>query len=179
MPHHGKPGSAVAAIAAGGIVAIVGALLTWFEIGGAGADLKGTEISVGLGTLGAGILAVVAGGILWARAPRTGGRGWSITALIVGIVVLIIGAYAAFAPEDALSQFAATDVAEELGVSEAAAEAAIEQAIATGVITVSAGIGAYVVAVGGLIGTLGGVLGIGYARRHAPAPVADQPTAVS
>ena len=175
-----RPMPAVLLMVLGGVLTVIGSFLTWFKVTAAGqsGDLKGTDINTGVAVIVFGLLVLVAGILVSVRAARTGGRGWSITALVVSIFITIIGLWSAVAPEGALTSLAKSDVAELVGISEAQAEAALEQAFATGVLNATSAIGTWIVFVGGALGLLGGILGIAFAgkrRRTATTATAAPP----
>ena len=160
-----RPMPAVALMVIGGVLAAIGAFLTWFDLGPVG-DVKGTDISGGVAVIVFGLLLVVAGILVSVRAAQTGARGWSITGLVAAIFTAAVGLWAAVAPESALTSLGASKVAEDAGISEALAEAALEQAFASGVLNATSSIGTWIVFLGGLLGIVGAILGIAFAGRR-------------
>lgn len=153
----------------GGIVTLIGSLLAWFQLSGGSdrLDLKGTDFSAGVGAAGLGVLVALAGIVMFLRAGRSSGKGWSIVAIVAASFVLIIGLYAAFSPESAIPSLAAEDVATAISVSETQAEAILEQWFATGALSATSQVGAYVVAAGAAAALAGGILGVRRSRKAA------------
>ena len=166
-----RPTTAAALAIVGGVVAAVGGVLDWFKIdgitgAGSSESFTGLDSNGGAAALVFGVLAAVFGLTLLLRGPRTGGRGSAVTALVMAIIALGIAAFAAFAPESAIPIFVASDVAEVTGVSDEIARDLIEQQFDQGAWQASALIGTYVSTAGSLVALIGGILGIGYSRRH-------------
>jgi apolipoprotein N-acyltransferase len=187
--HHdaqSRPTTAAALAIVGGVVAAVGGFLGWFEIEGitgpgSSESFSGIDSNGGAAALVFGVLAAAFGLTLLLRGPRTGGRGSAVTALVMAAIALGISAFAALAPETAIPTFVASDVAEVTGVSDEIARDLIEQQFKEGAWQASALIGTYVSTAGSLIALIGGILGIGYSRRHramAAAPAAPPPAPV-
>ena len=174
-----RPTLAAALILAGSILAIAGVLLDWHVLSGQGGGktFKGTDTSAGLGTIGLAGVAAIFGIVLLVRGARTGGRGSSITAVVLTAIALLASAYSAFAPQEAITQFEANDVSETIGVSESEAKALLEQAFDAGTLEATAEVGTYVSAGGSLLALIGGVLGIMYARERRRAQAAGPPEA--
>ena len=185
--HHdaqSRPTTAAALAIVGGVVAAVGGVLDWFKIEGisgpgSSQSFTGLDSNGGAAALVFGVLAAVFGLTLLLRGPRTGGRGSAVAALVMAAIALGISAFAALVPETAIPTFVASDVAEVTGVSDEIARDLIEQEFSEGAWQASALIGTYVSTAGSLIALVGGILGIGYSRRHrraiAAAPVAPTP----
>jgi hypothetical protein len=85
-----SPALAVGGLILSGVLMVTGSLLTWYELEYSGLSLtvKGTDISMGNGVLRIGVLVTLIAVILLNRASKTGGRGWSIAAFILAVVVL-------------------------------------------------------------------------------------------
>lgn len=175
-----RPTTAAALAIVGGVVAAVGGVLDWFEIEGirgpgSSQSFTGLDSNGGAAALVFGVLAAVFGLTLLLRGPRTGGRGSAVTALVMAAIALGISTFAAIAPETAIPVFVASDVAEVTGVSDEIARDLIEQQFDAGAWQASGLIGTFVSTAGSLIALIGGILGIGYARRRramAAAPAA-------
>ena len=171
----------------GGLLAAVAAALDWIDFSEAGASdltFKGTELGAGSLSVVLGVVLIILGIVLYARGARTGGRGASITAIVLGGFVLAAAGYTAISPSDSLVTFEASDVAEFNDVSESIAKAYMEQGFADGSLTADALIGPWVAAGGGLLALIGGILGVGNARKvkeqqaaAGPAPSAAEPRA--
>jgi hypothetical protein len=162
-----SPAFAVGGLVVGGVLMIVGPLLTWFDIevaGGRSLALSGTDSSVGNGVLSVGVAVVVLRGDL-ARASKTGGRGWSIAALVFAISALPFATSVAFEPEAVFPAFAAESFSEEFSVSRGVAQAEIEGFIDSGEISASPGVGSYVATLGALLAVVGAILGIAWAKK--------------
>jgi len=88
-----SPALAVGGLILSGVLMVTGSLLTWYELEYSGLSLtvKGTDISMGNGVLRIGVLVTLIAVILLNRASKTGGRGWSIAAFILAVVVLPCG----------------------------------------------------------------------------------------
>ncbi|HEY7876470.1 MAG TPA: hypothetical protein VIG64_15250, partial [Actinomycetota bacterium] len=88
-----------ALILAGGALATISAVLGWHDFVAPGRTdtLKGTDLTSGLGTVVFGVVLIVIGAVLFGRG-RSGGRGGAITAIVLGAIVLFVGAYSAFSP---------------------------------------------------------------------------------
>lgn len=155
----------------GGIVAAVSGFIPWFDLTGTGGteSVAGTDLTMGLGVIGLGAVLALAGVLAWVRAPTTGGKAWSVTAIVIGAILVVAGGTSAFAPETAVTAFASGDLAETLGITEAQAEAALEQAFLTGQLSATAKLGTWVLLAGGVLGLVGGIMGVAFARRRAPA----------
>lgn len=157
---------------AGALIAAVGGFLTWFELdvpeGAPDETYSGTDLeTLGYGTLIFAIAIVVLGIIQWFRAGRAGGggRGLAISAFVLSIFILIIGIYSIASPADALTEFAAQQIADDYGLDEDDVKVAIEDAIEAGQVDVSPQLGAFVQTGGSLLAFVGGLLGIVKGRR--------------
>lgn len=179
--------TAAGLILVGGLASTIAVALSWIDFTEAGADATTfTGSDLGAGALSAvfGVVLIIMGAVLFARGARTGGRGSSVTAIVLGAFVLFAAGYTALSPADSIVAFEAGDVAEASGVSESIAEAFMEEGFANGSLTADALIGPWVAAAGGLLALLGGILGTANSRRireeqaaAAPAPSAAEPRA--
>lgn len=142
----------------GGALLVVGSFLPWAEVSGSGASVtaKGLDGSDGFITLAAGLVAVVIG-LVMLRATR---RAVAVVAVLAGLVGGGLALYDALTAEDSVLDAAAEDLAPTLGVSADQVRAALDQAVDSGQLGVSVGIGPYMVIIGGVVVTLGGVLGM-------------------
>ena len=124
-----SPALAVGGLILSGVLMVTGSLLTWYELEYSGLSLtvKGTDISMGNGVLRIGVLVTLIAVILLNRASKTGGRGWSIAAFILAVVVLPPSTFAAFEPEAIASVAASEKVSKEFRVSPSVVEAALER----------------------------------------------------
>ncbi len=142
----------------GGALLVVGSFLPWAEVSGSGASVtaKGLDGSDGFITLAAGLVAVVIGLVML---PATS-RAVAVVAVLAGLVGGGLALYDALTAEDSVLDAAAEDLAPTLGVSADQVRAALDQAVDSGQLGVSVGIGPYMVIIGGVVVTLGGVLGM-------------------
>src|SRR6266508_2717839 len=132
------------------ILVIVSGFLAWFGLTFAGGsdDLKGFDLTMGVGAVVISAVVLILAILVIVGVGR---RALSITAIVLSAILLIIGAYAAFDPEGAITSFEAGSVADEFGITQAQAEAALEQAFANGDLSATGDIGAYVAAIGSLL----------------------------
>lgn len=165
-----KPTAPVAVAALGGILAIVGTLLSWItvkiELGEAGSQsfsANGLKTSDGkIAIVAAIILLIAAGGM---RAGKTKGarRGLAILAVIAGLaaggVAILNIATAERQKSDALDE-ASAQIASSTGLTAADVRTELEK-----VTTISLAFGIYITAAGGVIGLIGGIMGIGSAGK--------------
>ena len=166
----------------------VAGFLAWFDLSSAGGTvaIKGNEFSVGIGASAIGVFTAISGVIILLRGPETGAKAWSVTVIVLAAILTIVGGASSFAPETALTQYAASDVGETLGISETEAKAALENAFEAGTLSATAKVGSYLVLAGALGALGGGIAGVGFAKRRrasmsapppAPAPPAPPPPA--
>lgn len=162
-----SPALAVGGLLLGGALMLVGSLLTWFELEAYGDSLalRGTDMTLGNGTLGIGLLVMGFALPLGARASETGGRGWSIAALILAVSVLPFSTGAAFAPEATAPVAASEALSEEYDVSRSDAQTVLERAIDAGVVSVSPGPGSYVATFGALLALVAAIYAIARAKK--------------
>jgi hypothetical protein len=167
-------------IVAGTVIAIVGTLMDWVTLGGTGlpeaTTFKGTDASAGLGTLGLAVIALVLGIVMWVRGRSGRGRGQAIAAFVFALIALFAAAYSAFAAEDAVQQFEASDVADLYGISETQAEAQMEAAFQQGVLTADPEVGTYISTVGTLLLVAGSFMGMRAAKKAVVAAPVQQAT---
>lgn len=154
---------------AGAVLAIIGALMSWVTLGGTGLPeaetYKGTDSSAGLGTLGLAVIIIILAIVMWIRGRQGKGRGQAIAAFVLALIALFASAYSAFAAEDAVQQFEASDVAELYGISEAQAEAGMEIAFEQGQLEADPEVGTYVSTLGSLLMVIGSFLGMRAGKR--------------
>lgn len=150
-----------------GAGAIASALFDWYELADATTTetFKGTESSAGMGALGLGIGLLIAAAVLMTRGRRTGGKGSSVTAIVLSLLILFASGYSVASPGDAVASFEKSDISETYGISEAQAEAVVKDAVDSGALDVSAELGAIVGLVAALLGTLAGGIGVRQAKR--------------
>ena len=79
---------------AGGVLATVSGFLGWvdFTFEGQTEASKGTDLNAGLLAMVLGVVLIVMGALLLGKAGRGGGRGASITAIVLSLFVLSAGA---------------------------------------------------------------------------------------
>src|SRR5262245_19321647 len=153
----GAPTAGIVSIVGGALLA-VGSFLPWAEVSGSGASVtaKGLDGSDGFVTLAAGLVAVVTGLVMLRGARRT----VAVVAVLAGLVGGGLALYDALTAKDSVLDAAAEELAPSLHVSADQVRAALDQAVDSGQLGVSVGIGPYLAVVGGLVVTLGGVLGM-------------------
>ncbi|HEX9823097.1 MAG TPA: hypothetical protein VGB51_01730 [Actinomycetota bacterium] len=164
---------------AGGLLVAAAGFLDWFDLTSAGGTvaIKGNEFSVGIGASAIGVFTAISGVIMLLRGPETGAKAWSVTVIVLAAILTVVGGASAFAPETAITQYAAGDVGETLGISETAAKAALENAFATGTLSATAKIGSYLVLAGALSALGGGIAGVAFAKRRRASKAAPPPVA--
>jgi hypothetical protein len=158
----------------GGALMAVGSFLAWAEVSGGGTSVtaKGVDGSDGYITLVAGLVAVVLG-IVMARGTK---RVLAVLVILAGIVGGGIGLYDALTAKDSVLDAAAEELAPSFGASAELVRTALDQAIDAGQLSVTIGIGLYVVIAGGIVALVGGILGLRgssepeVAGQTAPAP---------
>lgn len=165
----GAPTAGIVSIV-GGVLLAVGSFLPWAEVSGSGASVtaKGLDGSDGYITLAAGLVAVVAG-LVMLRPTR---RAVTVVAVLAGLVGGGLALYDALTAKDSVLDAAAEELAPTLGVSADQVRSALDQAVDSGQLGVSVGIGPYIAIIGGLVVSVGGVLGM----RES---VTERPTASS
>jgi hypothetical protein len=177
--------TAGALVLGGGVLAVVAGFLDWakfVEEGAATTMLKGTDLNAGSAALGLGAVLIIFGIILLVRGKTTGGKGSSITAIVLAAFLLFAAAYSALAPGDAVAQFEASDLAESAGVSESQAKAFLQQGIDSGQFEVTTSIGAWVGTAGGVLALVGGIIGVATVKKirgAAQPPAAAAPPAAA
>ncbi|HEY8115146.1 MAG TPA: hypothetical protein VIH70_01890 [Actinomycetota bacterium] len=152
-----KPVAGILGIVGGALMA-VGSFLAWAEVSGGGTSVtaKGVDGSDGYITLGAGLVAVVAGIVMTMEARRV----LAVLATLAGIVGGGLGLYDALTAKDSVLDAAAEELAPAFGVSAQAVRTALDQAIDAGQLSVSISIGLYIVIAGGVVALAGGILGL-------------------
>jgi hypothetical protein len=143
----------------GGALMALGSFLAWAEVSGGGTSVtaKGVDGSDGYITLVAGLVAVVAGGVVIARGTR---RVLAVLMILAGIVGGGIGLYDALTAKDSVLDAAAEELAPTFGASAQQVRTVLDQAIDAGQLSVSISIGVYVVIGGGVVALAGGILGL-------------------
>ena len=158
----------------GGALMALGSFLAWAEVSGGGRSVtaKGLDGSDGYITLGAGLVAVVAG-IVMAKETR---RALAVLAILAGIVGGGLGLYDALTAKDSVLDAAAEELAPAFGASAQAVRTALDQAIDAGQLSVSISIGLYIVIGGGVVALAGGILGLRSGEPAVPGQAAAPAT---
>jgi hypothetical protein len=158
----------------GGALMALGSFLAWAEVSGGGTSVtaKGVDGSDGYITLGAGLVAVVAG-IVMAMETR---RVLAVLVILAGIVGGGLGLYDALTAKDSVLDAAAEELAPAFGASAQAVRIALDQAIDAGQLSVSISIGLYIVIGGGIVALAGGILGLRWGEPAAPGQTAAPAT---
>jgi hypothetical protein len=143
----------------GGALMALGSFLAWAEVAGGGTSViaKGVDGSDGYITLVAGLVAVVAGIVI---ATGTGRVLAAVLVILAGIVGGGIGLYDALTAKDSVLDAAAEELAPSFEASAQEVRTVLDQAIDAGQLSVSIGIGLYVVIGGGVVALAGGILGL-------------------
>jgi hypothetical protein len=143
----------------GGALMALGSFLAWAEVAGGGTSViaKGVDGSDGYITLVAGLVAVVAGIVI---ATGIGRVLAAVLVILAGIVGGGIGLYDALTAKDSVLDAAAEELAPSFGASAQEVRTVLDQAIDAGQLSVSIGIGLYVVIGGGVVALAGGILGL-------------------
>jgi hypothetical protein len=143
----------------GGALMTLGSFLAWAEVAGGGTSViaKGVDGSDGYITLVAGLVAVVAGIVI---ATGTGRVLAAVLVILAGIVGGGIGLYDALTAKDSVLDAAAEELAPSFEASAQEVRTVLDQAIDAGQLSVSIGIGLYVVIGGGVVALAGGILGL-------------------
>ena len=174
MERRGAPTAGIVSIVGGALLAL-GSFLPWAEVSGSGASVtaKGLDGSDGYITLAAGLVAVVAG-LVMLRPTR---RAVTVVAVLAGLVGGGLALYDALTAKDSVLDAAAEELAPTFGVSADQVRSALDQAVDSGQLGVSVGIGPYIAIIGGLVVTVGGVLGMRESvTQHPTASSAASPT---
>jgi hypothetical protein len=142
----------------GGALMALGSFLAWAEVAGGGTSViaKGVDGSDGYITLVAGLVAVVAGIVMATGTSRV----LAVLVILAGIVGGGIGLYDALTAKDSVLDAAAEELAPSFGASAQEVRTVLDQAIEAGQLSVSIGIGLYVVIGGGVVVLVGGILGL-------------------
>jgi hypothetical protein len=143
----------------GGALMALGSFLAWAEVAGGGTSViaKGVDGSDGYITLVAGLVAVVAGIVI---VTGTGRVLAAVLVILAGIVGGGIGLYDALTAKDSVLDAAAEELAPSFEASAQEVRTVLDQAIDAGQLSVSIGIGLYVVIGGGVVALAGGILGL-------------------
>ena len=143
----------------GAALGVLSAFLPWFEytiVNVSVEDLKGTDLSMGVGFLIFSVPVLILGIIL---AVRGRGRGLAIAGIVLAVLLLIVGGYASFAPEPALIAFESDRVGELLGISQSEAKAQLEAEFDQGLLAATSGVGAYLALVSSLLMLVASIVG--------------------
>jgi hypothetical protein len=161
----------------GGALMALGSFLAWAEVSGGGTSVtaKGVDGSDGYITLGAGLVALVAG-IVMAMETR---RVLAVLVILAGIVGGGLGLYDALTAKDSVLDAAAEELAPAFGASAQAVRIALDQAIDAGQLSVSISIGLYIVIGGGIVALAGGILGLRSGEPAVPGQTAAPATAAT
>ena len=171
---------AVALMLGGAVIVVIGSTATWYELSGATETSSATGTALDVGWLSIGLAVLICAGALLVlrRARRTGGRGWSIAALVLAAFLTLFGFAAAGDPASSYATFEASKIATtEPGVVQAKVEAELRAKIAEGSIVVRAARGAWAVFLGGLLATAGAIIAVAMAGSfRKPATPVSVPT---
>ena len=167
---------AVALMVGGAVIVVIGSTATWYELSGATEtpSATGTGLDVGWLSIGLAVLIGAFALLVLRRARRTGGRGWSIPALVLAVFLTLFGFAAAGDPASSYSTFEAAKIAtSEPGIDQAKVEAELRARIADGTLVVRTARGAWSVFLGGLLATAGAIMAVAMAGsfRDPAAPV--------
>ncbi len=159
-------------LALGGAIGLVSLLFAWVEVTNASADVSsrvhpfGTVTGQTIGL--AALLAVICG--LGLAASYGGGRiWWAILGLLAAGLVLTAGLIGIFSPSTLAERFATAELAMTVQVSGGAQESAadaIRSGFASGALDARVAIGAILGTIGGALGVLGALYGF----RKRPEP---------
>jgi len=161
----------------GGLLVILGSFLTWFSVtadasalggGSATIDVKGMD-GDGTITLIAGIVLVILGVVMFVMRGRNM-TAVSIIALLGGVVAALVAIYDITTAKSNASDSVAQTIASQSGGQVSVDQA--RQVLQLVHFDISVGIGVILVAVAGVVGAIGGVLGI-RASRMAATPGGD------
>lgn len=144
----------------GGAMLVVGSFLTWAELSSVDASLvaQGVEDSRGYTTLAVGIVSLLVGFVMIRSRSRS--RMLAILAVAAGLLGAGVAVYEALTTKAAVLNAAAEELAPSLGATAAQVREVFEQLIDAGQLSVSVGIGLYVVMGGGIVALLGGFAGL-------------------
>jgi hypothetical protein len=151
------PVGALLAIAGGALLAI-GSFLAWAEVSGGGTSVsaKGIDGTDGYLTLGAGIVALLAG-IVLLRQPK---RALAVLAIAAGLIGGGVAVYDALTAKDSVLDSAAEELAPTIGASAEEVRVLLDEAIDAGQLNISLAMGIYVVIAGGVLALVGGILAV-------------------
>jgi hypothetical protein len=154
----------------GGALMVVGSFLAWAEVSGGGTSViaKGIDDRHGYITLVAGIVAVVAGIVMAMGTTRV----LAVLVILAGIIGGGIGLYNALTAKDSVLDAAAEELAPSFGASAQEVRTALDEVIDAGQLSVSIGVGLYVVIGGGVVALAGGILGLRSGEQAVPGQIA-------
>lgn len=143
----------------GGALLAIGSFLSWATVSGTGTDVSATGMdgSDGVITLVAGLAALACGVI----AMKAGRRALAVIAIVAGLIGAGVGLYDALTAKDSVLDSASEEVATQVGATKEEVRAFLDDAIDAGQLSISIGIGLYIVIGGGVIALVGGVLQMG------------------
>ena len=166
----------------GGILSIVSALLTWFEVetGGDGSgdrSYKGTDLeTLAMGLIVLGVVLIVVGVMHATRRPT--GRGLAILASVVAVFVLLTGVIGVAQPAIALGSFGADEVAADYGIADSDEVVDIlQEAEDEDTINIKPALGPLTALAGGVLALLGGIFEI-VRRRGSKKQLSDESPAL-
>lgn len=143
----------------GGALLAIGSFLSWATVSGTGTEVSATGMdgSDGVITLVAGLAALACGVI----AMKAGRRALAVIAIVAGLIGAGVGLYDALTAKDSVLDSASEEVATQVGATTEEVRAFLDDAIDAGQLSISIGIGLYIVIGGGVIALVGGVLQMG------------------
>jgi hypothetical protein len=148
----------------GGVVAIVGALLSWVSLsaGSVGATrggriaLNGVDLTDGKVVLVAGVVAVAAAVVAWFVRHREVRVVLGVLGVLAGLVVVVLPIVDAVTPSRSAGAVAA-QVADQFNITVRRAEAILRAFVARGAVSVSPQVGLYLSVLGGVVMLAGGI----------------------
>jgi hypothetical protein len=155
----------------GGVLAVVGSLLSWAQasVTGASFSAKGIEGWEGKVTILGGAVMLVAGISAFTGASDAR-RRLRVSALVGGLMASGVGIYTAITARDQIVDSGAEEIAKQAGVTVQQGRAMLETAIDQGFLKLSLQIGLYLVIAGGFIGVLAAVIAMLSKATAAPMP---------
>lgn len=175
----GIPGGVAGGLAVvGGLVTALASVLTWVnaevDLSATGGPVRtetvgGLDTDDGKVTLVLGIAVVVFGIAVWAIRSRIGRRIFAALVVLAGGVAAAVGVIDLVTFEDEGIRSLAEQVVEQTGLTIEQAEVELRR-----LVSLSAGIGLYLVIVGGALAFVGGVLGL-FPGREPPVPAPHPP----
>lgn len=157
-------GLAGSLVGLGGLLTALGSVLTWvnaeIDLSSTGGPIRtetvgGLETDDGKIAIGLGVALVVFGVAIAALRSRTGRRILGVLSLLVGAVAVVLGVVDLATLEDEGIRSLAEDVVAQTGITTEQAETELRR-----IVSLSGGIGLYLVVLGGAAAFLGGVLGL-------------------